>query len=119
MTCLNEIFQPICQEVQTQVKKYLSGILSAGFIKPYLPQHWVFITESETITFMVEKKGNTSVVDGESETPDVTIKIDHDFLCQALKTRERPDFEPSNYDISFQTKKGETAFNYLRKHLGL
>ena len=119
MTCLNEIFQPICQEVQTQVKKYLSGILSAGFIKPYLPQHWVFITEQETITFRVEKKGNTSVVDGESETPDVTIKIDHDFLCRALKTRERPDFQPKSYDISFQTDKGKTAFNYLKKHLGL
>ena len=119
MTCLNEIFQPICQEVESQVKKYLSGLLTAGFIKPYLPQHWVFITESETVTFMVDKKGNASVEDGQSETPDVTIKIDHDFICQALKARERPDFEPSNYDISFQTKKGETAFGYLRKHLGL
>ena len=81
MTCLNEIFQPICQEVQKELKKYLSGILTSDFIKPYLPQHWVFITEQETITFMVDKKGNTSLADGESEAPDVTIKIDHDFLC--------------------------------------
>ena len=101
------------------MKKYLSGILTSGFIKPYLPQHWVFITEKETVTFMVEKKGDASVADGESETPDVTIKIDHDFLCQALKTREKPDFEPSHYDISFQTEKGKTAFGYLKKHLGL
>ena len=119
MTCLNEIFQPICQEVQKEVKKYLSGILSAGFIKPYLPQHWVFITEKETITFMVEKKGNTSVAGGESETPDVTIKIDHDFLVEAIQKRERPNFEPDIFKLSFQTKKGETAFGYLRKHLGL
>jgi len=119
MSCLNELFQPICQEVEGQVKKYLRGILSAGFIKPYLPQHWVFITEQETVTFMVDKKGNTSVASAVSETPDVTIKIDHDFLAQAIKTREKPDFEPSNFDVSFQTKKGETAFGYLRKHLGL
>ena len=68
---------------------------------------------------MVEKKGNTSVADELSVNPDVTIKIDHDFLCQALETREKPDFEPKSYDISFQTKKGETAFGYLKKHLGL
>ena len=119
MSCLNEIFQPICQDVQKELKKYLSGILTSGFIKPYLPQHWVFITEQEAITFMVDKKGNASVAEGESETPDVTIKIDHDFLCQALETRKRPDFEPKNFDVTFQTEKGKTAFGYLRKHLGL
>ena len=36
-----------------------------------------------------------------------------------LIERTMPEGEPENFDVSFQTSKGETAFNYLRKHLGL
>lgn len=119
MTCLDEIFRPICSDVQNQVKKALKGFITGGIVRSYLPQHWVFITELETVTFAVNSNGNASIISGESQSPDVTIEIDHDYLCTALKTKQSPSFNPRNFNVSFQTQKGKTAFNYLRKHLGL
>lgn len=119
MESLTAAFQPLCQEVQTELKKYLSGLLTAGFIKPYLPQHWLFITEHEEIIFSVDKKGNAAVSQNSGQSPDVTIKIDHDFLVEAIRSRKKPEGEPDTFEVSFQTEKGKTAFGYLRKHLGL
>ena len=119
MNGLEELFSPIAQEVEAQVKKYLKGLLSAGMIKPYLPQHWLFETEKETVTLCMNRNGDTSVAQGQKDPIDVIINIDHDFLSKALETRERPDFEPETFDVSFKTKKGETAFGYMKKHLGL
>lgn len=119
MSCLKELFEPICQEVEKELKKVMKGLLTGPIIKGYLPQDWVFITEHETITFSVDKKGNAITTEGASQAPDVSISIDHDYLAAALKDRKKPDFDYKKFEVKFHTGKGETAFNYLRKRLGL
>jgi hypothetical protein len=116
---LNELFTPICQEVEKELKKVMKGLLTGPIIKGYLPQNWVFKTEADIITFSVDKKGNAITIEGASQAPDVTITIDHEYLAAALKERKKPDFEYKNFDVKFHTGKGETAFGYLRKRLGL
>ncbi|MDO9538097.1 MAG: hypothetical protein Q7J68_07245 [Thermoplasmata archaeon] len=119
MPSLEELFISICAEVEKELKKVLKGLLSGPMVKGYLPQSWVFKTEIETITFHVDKKGNASVISGMGEEPDVTVSIDHEYLAAALTTREKPGFECKNLDIKFHTGKGQTAFGFLRKRLGL
>lgn len=119
MTELELLFQPICEEVRKELRKVLSGIFTGQIVKGYLPQDWVFITEQETVTFSVDKKGNAAAKEGASQAPDVSISIDHDYLAAALKERKKPDFEYKTFEVKFHTGKGETAFGYLRKRLGL
>ncbi len=119
MACLEELFRPICAEVEKELKKVLRGILTGPIAKGYLPQAWVFETGEETITFHVDKKGNASTDSVADPKPDVIIRIDHDYLAKALGTRSRPDFEPKVLEYIFHTGKGETAFGYMRKRLGL
>ncbi|MBA3046008.1 MAG: hypothetical protein KKH41_06210 [Candidatus Thermoplasmatota archaeon] len=118
MTDLITVFEPICREVEGQIKGALGG-LAGIVVKSYLPQHWIFVTETETVTFAVDSKGNASVANGTSASPDVIIGIDHKYLTEALKTRTRPSFDPKTFDLKFHTAKGRTAFNFIRKRLGL
>jgi hypothetical protein len=71
------------------------------------------------VTLRVEKEGGVSAKAGGAKEPDVLIKIDHRLLTLALKTRERPegDFEPP--EVEYTSRKGRTAFKFLRKKLGL
>jgi hypothetical protein len=119
MTELDVLFQPVCEEVRKELKKVLSGIFTGQIVKGYLPQNWVFATEDETVTFSVDKKGNATILQGPCSEPDVTIRIDGKYLAAALKDRKKPDFEYQNFEVKFHTGKGETAFGYLRKRLGL
>ena len=119
MSCLKESFVPICGEVEKELKKVLKGLLTGPMVKGYLPQNWVFVTETETVTFSVDRKGNASATEGGSESPDGAITIDHAYLAAALKDRKKPDFEYTRFETIFHTGKGETAFNYLGKRLGL
>ncbi len=119
MTELLKLFEALCPEVEAELKPKLSGILTRAFIRPYLPQYWVFKTESETVTFIVDKDGNASVVPEAGENPDVTVEIDHEYLTSALSTRSKPESPPEKYIENFHTKKGETAFNLLKKRMGL
>jgi len=119
MTSLIDTFAPLCSEVEREIKKALSGILTGVFIRGYLPQNWIFKTENETITFSVSSTGDTSVMTGASDSPDVTIEIDHDYLVSAIQNRSQPSFKPQRFEISLHTPKGKTAFNYLRDRFGL
>ena len=119
MTCLITSFEPICSEVETKLKKALAGAITGYVVQRYLPQHWVFKTEEETVTFIVDHKGNCSIVNEASDSPDVTIEIDHEYLATALKTRKPPTLEPKKKEQKFHTLKGETAFNFIKDYLGL
>jgi len=118
MTQLTDAFQPVCQDAQVKLKGVLRGLFG-GMVKGYLPQKWIFRTESEAVTFSVAKAGTASVEAGEGSPPDVIITIDHDYLLEALRTRKRPEVEPRNLDVEFRTEKGRTAFNYIRKEIGV
>jgi hypothetical protein len=119
MTALKGIFESICYEVECEVKPKLSGFLTGVILRGNLPQHWVFKTEKETVTFSVDSNGNASVKTGGKSKPDVTINVDHDYLTTALTTRSQPSFSPKKLKTKFHTTKGERAFTFLRGRFGL
>ena len=118
MTTLKECFTPICREAEIEIKKNLRG-LAGGIIRGYLPQLWIFKTENETVSFRVDNNGNTSVIEGSNNNPDVIIEIEHNYLVTALQTRSQPNFQPQFYDVKAITQKGQTAFGFLKKRFGL
>lgn len=119
MTFLVNIFKPICYEVESELKPKLNGFFTGPIVRGYLPQCWVIKTEKETVTFSLDNNGNTSVKTGAGSRPDVTIDIDHEYLSEALATRNQPSFVPKKSDITFHSQKGKTAFNFLRQRFGL
>lgn len=118
MTCLIDHFESICSLIENQIKPNLKG-LAGIIVSGYLPQHWVFVTEEETVTLTIDKKGNANVVDGAMEKPDVTIEIDHKYLSTTLKAQSSPSFPPERSNVALHTSKGKTAYNYLKPHFGL
>lgn len=118
MAELTELFRPICAEVQAKLQGALKGFVGS-FVRGYLPQAWVFRTEKEFVTFSVGRDGNASVAEGDTSAPDVVITVDHAYLCEALRTRKKPEAECATFEVKFCTGKGETAFQYVRGQIGL
>jgi len=109
----------LCPEVERQLKQNLRGIRGM-FVQGYLPQMWVFDTETETVTFTVDSQGNAQVRQGAFQSPDVVIRWKHDLLASVLRTRNRASVPGGIHPIfMFHTAKGRAAFNYLRGRLGL
>jgi len=118
MTCLLDLFESNRDYIEDQIKPNLRGLIGL-MVTGYLPQNWVFITEEETVTLSIDKKGNAVVIGEAVGNPDATIEIDHKYLSTALRERGRPDFPPKRIDVTLHTSKGKTAYGYLRKHFGL
>lgn len=119
MEKLEHLFQPIVAEAEIELKKALGNLFTGPIVRNYLPQAWVFVTEEETISFTVDRNGNVKTVAGAPNPPDVIIQSDHAYLSEALRTRSKPKSGPKVWEIKFKTSKGETAFGFLRKRLGL
>jgi hypothetical protein len=119
MSCIKSLLESVCIEVESELKPKLSGFLTGVLISGYLPQHWVFKTESEKVTFSVDRNGNASVKNKGVSKPDVTIDTDHDFLAEVLRTRVHPSHQPKRFKITRHTSKGKTAFDFLRGRFGL
>ena len=118
MTCLLELFESIRGYIEDQLKPNLRGLIGL-MVTGYLPQNWVFVTEEETVTLSIDKKGNAVVISEAVNNPDVTIEVDHKYLSTALRERQKPGFPPERIDVTLHTPKGKTAYGYLRKHVGL
>jgi hypothetical protein len=110
--------QVATQLIEPQVKPFTL------FIGGWLPQHWVFNTESGSSTLVVEKTGDSRGLLGASPTPDVTVnwtdaQLDAAFTV-ALTNGDRntvPRNPPPR--IETHTKKGRDALSMLGKRLGL
>jgi hypothetical protein len=113
------ILGSLCPEIESQLKPSLRGIRGV-FVQAYLPQAWVFETETETSTFVVDVLGNAHTEDGARPGRDVTICWKHALLTAVLRTGSRASvpggIRPS---IMFHTSKGRRAFILLRGRLGL
>ena len=55
-------------EIQREVGAALSGLLTGAVVRSNLPQVWVFETEEETVTLMVDGEGNVSTLEGAPST---------------------------------------------------
>ena len=109
----------LCPEIESQLKPSLRGIRGV-FVEAFLPQAWVFETETETATFMVDVLGNAHAEAGARPGSDVTIRWKHDFLAAVLRTSNRASVPGGIRPIiMFHTPKGRRAFSSLRGRLGL
>jgi len=118
MTNTNLLNQVATRLVEPQVKPLTL------FIGGWLPQHWVFTTESGSSTLVVEKSGDSGAVLGASPTPDVTVEWTDAQLDAALSVvltngdRNTVPRDPPP-TIKAHTKKGKDALNMLGGRLGL
>jgi len=120
MTCIESLLNLICSEIEGQLKPALANFFKGMIVRGYLPQNWVFETESESTTLTVDTGGNASVLSGASQFRDVTIRWHHDLLRSVLQTRNRSSIPYGQVpQVICHTQKGQTAFNFLRQRLGL
>ena len=119
MSCIQGLLGSLSHEIESQLKPNLRGIRGM-FVQAYLPQTWVFETETETATFVVDARGNAHAEAGAKPDRDVTIRWKHDFLASVLKTRSHASVPGGIRPIfMFHTPKGRRAFDFLRGRLGL
>ncbi|MCI4335775.1 MAG: hypothetical protein L3K17_01060 [Thermoplasmata archaeon] len=106
------------QGVEAQIKPQLTGFFGA-VIRSYLPQRWVFQTEEGAATLNVDAHGAVTVLAGAQPQPDVTVRIGHAKLAAALTHRRAGGLPPGPVDVKAHTPKGQTAFDFARRRLGL
>jgi hypothetical protein len=115
---LLELLASIAPDLEGRVRAQLTGF-TAMLVRPYLPQRWVFVTENETASLVVDVTGAVTAVPGTAEPKDVTLKIGLERLRVALTTRRKELVPPGPLEVIPHTSKGQTAFQFLRSRLGL
>lgn len=118
MTSLVPLLEQVARDVEPQLRSQLGGFFG-GVVRAYLPQSWVFKTEREEASLIVDATGAVTVAAGAAAHPDVTIETSHDRLEAALGTRSRGQVPPGPQTVTPHTPKGKTAFEYLRGRIGL
>ncbi len=118
MTTIKPLLDQMTGEVQSKVKRALSGLLSGALVRGYLPQSWVFETESEIITFHVDSNGNARTLVGASGQRDITVRGPGSDLSIVLGNHQIPPGAEQRIKIIHHTEKGRTAWNYLKGRFG-
>jgi hypothetical protein len=116
---LESLLSTLRPDIESQLQPHLHGIVG-HMIRRYLPQVWVFRTESDSASLRVSEEGNVRASSGVPRQYDVLVDWTQEQLTAALKTRDRakipagaaPTFE-------FKTHRGKTAFSFLRSRFGL
>lgn len=116
---IEELLTGFCVDAEGELKPKLSGFTGL-LLRGFLPQVWVFETESESVTVLADSNGNVSIQHGDGFQRDLTIRWRHDLLCKVLETKSK-DCVPSGEipTVVRHTAKGGAAFNYLKGRLGL
>jgi len=113
VSCIASLLMQVSGEVEAELKPRLRGL--GGFlIAGYLPQAWVFATESDVVSFFVDSQGNASVASGRARAPDVTIETSHALLSTVLRTRNPASVPRGPLRVTPHIPKGRTAFQFLR-----
>ncbi|HYA11153.1 MAG TPA: hypothetical protein VEH10_05750 [Thermoplasmata archaeon] len=118
MSCTADLLTSVSTSVEGELRPRLQGLFG-GMIRAYLPQTWVFRTELDVASLVVDRDGHASVVRAAAPGPDVTIEVGHDRLRAALTTRRRDGLPAGPMTVTPHTAKGRAAFDYLRGRLGL
>ena len=116
---VEELLNSYRAEVEDAVMRGLRGI-AGPFLKGSLPQVWIFETEKETVSFVLDPKGKAIVEGREWKPRDVTVKWKETFLVSVLKARNRAGIPEGEIpETSCHTKKGCAALSFLRSRIGL
>ena len=118
MGAVEELLADAGRRIEPEVRSRLQGLFG-GFVRAYLPQAWVFVTESETATLRVDVRGSVTVVPGATDAPDVTVELSVARLRAALTSRRPSAGTTGKISVTPHTSKGKAAFDYLRDRVGL
>jgi hypothetical protein len=119
MSELESLLASLQPEIESQLKPHLHGLFG-GIVRSYLPQVWAFRTEIESASLTVSHEGTVHASTGVARKCDVLITWSQKQLMTALRTRDRtkvPAGSPPS--IEFKTKRGKTAFSFLRSRFGI
>lgn len=119
MSCITSLLEGACTEIESQLRPRLSGnqrFLIAGF----LPQVWVFETEDQVVSIVVDRQGNAFTQALNRGNRDVTFRWKNEYLASVL-IRKSAVYVPQGEHptITFHTQKGRAAFELLSPRLGL
>jgi hypothetical protein len=116
---VQQLLTDLCEDIERQIKPNLRGSMG-NLVHGYLPQVWVFETESGTCTLFLDTEGNARVFPGAGRDVDVTIHWRKDALESTLASRNRDSVSAGDYpNVIVHTDKGRAAFSYLKKEIGL
>ena len=119
MSELQSLLSSLRPEIESQIKPHLRGFFG-GIVRGYLPQVWAFRTETESASLRVSGEGAVRASEGLPRDFDVLIIWSHQQLTAALRTRDRDQVPPgAPPSVEFRTRKGKTAFSFLRSRFGL
>src|SRR5437016_2299144 len=105
MGSIADLLEGMRSEIEGQLKSNLRGFFG-GMIRAYLPQAWVFTTETETVTLHVDPEGNVFVRSVRDASPDVIIQGTQAALSAALSTRNPALVPPGSIKARPVTSKG-------------
>jgi hypothetical protein len=114
---LVELLAPMSPRVEAELKPRLQGFLG-GIIRAYLPQHWVFETETEKATVTIAKDGGVSVAPGAVDQPDVTVRAPRSQVEAIAKGGPPPARRPDDVQVAAHTARGRAALEQVRKRFG-
>lgn len=116
---VEELLAGFCADAEAELRPKLqgfTGLILGGF----LPQVWVFETESESVAVLADTSGKVSIKPGDGLQRDLTIRWRQDLLCGVLATRSKGSVPSGEVPTVIRhTQKGSAAFNYLRGRLGI
>ncbi|NIP36827.1 MAG: hypothetical protein GWN18_17815 [Thermoplasmata archaeon] len=118
MASIRPLLDALVPEVQAEAKQALGGLLTGAIVRGYLPQAWVFETEEETVTFLVDRDGNARTLEGPPEHPDVGIRGPSEDLAAVLRDRQMPEGAGQHIMYKHFTRKGELAWRFLKNRFG-
>jgi len=116
---VEELLSGFCVQAEAELKPKLQGF-TGMILGGFLPQVWVFETESESVTVIADANGRVTIRPGDGLQRDLTIRWKEDLLCGVLETRSRRGVPIGEVPTVIRhSQKGGAAFNYLKGRLGL
>jgi hypothetical protein len=116
---LQSLLSSLRPDIESQLQPHLHGIVG-HMVRRYLPQVWAFRTESDSASMRVSEEGTVRASSGVPRQYDVLVNWSQKQLTAALRTRDRtkiPVGDPPTFE--FKSRRGKTAFSFLRSRFGL
>jgi hypothetical protein len=119
MSCILSLLRNLFPEIEHELKTGLQSGKGPD-IEEFLPQFWVFETENETVSLMINAQGKAYAQTGEVPNRDLTIRWKHDVLALVLRSGNRASVSRDAHpEVIIHKPEGQAAFDFLRGRLGL
>lgn len=115
---LTETLRQIAPNLSTEIGGRLWGSMGA-ILRGYLPQSWSLESPSDATTLSVSAGGTVTVRDGVDPAADVVIRGAQERLLAALRRGRDAGVRRTDFEVELRTRKGRTAFEFLRGRFGL